>query len=248
MTTIERRRRLLLTVLSGSITLTQFVTNTLAPVLWYRLRETSGTTAANSGSAGSSVDGTWTAGAGAVGQTGKLGANEAYDFDALVSKIVIPNVAAVQALETYTLIGLVKADGFGENSAGTIIHLGALNAFRITGTAGRMTTVFDTDATDGSATTNDGFLVTGSWLALFMTFNNAGDRTPRLYKGVSGAVAEATYASQVQATGTRVTPLGGVIGNLSDVRTWDGLMDEVLVCNRVLTASEMLTYTQLASV
>jgi hypothetical protein len=224
----------------------QFVTDDLDPVIWYRLRETSGTSPANSGSA--SLTATWTPGAGALGQTGKLGANEAYDFDALVSKIAIADNAAIQALATYTIIGLVHADGFGENNAGEIIHLGALNAFRATGTAGRFTMVFDTGSTDATSTSTDGFLTTGAWLAIFGTYDDAGDRRARLYKGVAGVVTEATYSAQTAATGSRVAPVGAIIGNFSDVRTWDGLIDEIIVCNRVLTSAEMLQYTQLAGV
>lgn len=233
-----------------SLTYSQFVTNTLAPVLWYRLRETSGTAAANSGSAGAAVNGVWTAGAGAIGQTGKLGANEAYDFDGLVSKIVIPSDAAIQALATYTIIGLVRADGFGESSAGTILHLGAASTmdFRLSGAGGIFRMGFDTDTTDASSVSAGGFFATGAWAAMFGTFDNAGDRKARIYKGLAGAVTEASYTTQTAATGTRVAPVGAVIGNFGDVRTWDGQIDELIVCNRVLTAAEMLQFIQLVGV
>lgn len=249
----QRRRRWLLTEggLSAAQVYTNFVTNILAPVLWYRLRETSGTTAANSGSAGAAANGVWTAGAGAVGQTGKLGANEAYDNDGLVSKIVIPNIAAIQAIETYTVIGLCKADAAGENNAGTILHLGvgAAAAFRRTGVSNVWNMGFDTDTTDAVSSTETNFAPDGVWLAMFGTYDNAGDRKCRIYKGFAAALVESNYAGgQVAATGTRVTPNGATIGNYIDLRTWDGLIDEVIVCNRVLTAAVMLTYSQLAGV
>lgn len=218
------------------------------PLLWYKLNETSGTTVINYGSAGASANGTWTAGAGALGQAGKLGANEAYDFDALASKIVIPDIAAIQALATYTIMGLCKADGAGENNAGTVLHLGASAGMGFRRSTLAWSMGFDTDGTDATSTSNSGFVANDVWLALFGTFDNAGDRTARIYKGSGGVVTEATYATQTAASGTRVAPLGAVIGNFSDVRTWDGLIDEVVVFNRVLSAAEMLQITAAAGV
>lgn len=231
----------------SSLTYANYIAS-LAPLLWLRLRETSGTTVTNSGSV--ALNGTWTAGAGALGQTGKLGINEAYDFDGANSKIVLADNAAIQALATYTIVALCNADGAGESSAGTILHLGAgvSGGFRRTGTSNAWVMNFDTDGTDANSTTNVDFAPDGVWLCMFGTFDNAGDRTARIYKGVSGAVAEATYATQTPATGTRVTPIGAVIGNFADVRTWDGLIDEVLIFNRILTAGEMLQITQLLGV
>lgn len=216
------------------------------PPFWYKFKETSGTTVLNYGTAGAAANGVWTAGAGALGQTGKLGANEAYDNDGLVSKIVIPDIAAIQALATYTIIGLCKADAAGENNAGTILHLGvgAAAAFRRTGVNNQWNMGFDTDTTDAVTSTEVNFAPDATWLAMFGTYDNAGDRKCRIYKGVGGAVVESNYAGgQTAATGTRVTPNGATIGNYTDVRTFDGLIDEVIVCDRVLSAGQMLAYT-----
>lgn len=234
----ERRRGRILTTGWGSgLTLDQYIRGTLSPILYYD-GTLNGSNIANLGSAGSALDGTTTA--------VTIDAN-GMNFNGTTSKIVVPDHAALQALATYTVVGIVKANGFGENNAGEIFHLGALNAFRITGTAGRVTTVFDTNATDAGATTNDAFISTGVGLALFNTYDDAGDRRCHLYRGIAGIATEATYSTFNAATGTRVTPVGAIVGNFSDVRTWDGIINKIFVCNRLLTPTEMNNITTLAA-
>lgn len=218
----------------------------LAPLLWLRLRETSGTTPVNSGSlAGLTI--TWTAGAGALGQTGQLGANEAYDFDALASIITIAATASLD-LATFTEVALVRPDAAGESSVGRISNYGsgtqftqfngALTALRAQVGAG---TAANTVATTG--------LTAATWALLFQTYDDAGDRKVRLYKGIAGAVAEYAYSTQDAATGTRSSVAASAlnVGNrtLTDC-TWDGLYDEFMMFNRILSAAEMLQITLLS--
>lgn len=216
----------------------------LAPLLWLRLRETSGTSVANSGSLGGS--GTWTAGSGALGQTGKLGANEALLFDGSVSKIVSADNPKTPA---FTACGLAFGNSQGENSAGAILHTGQQasdNTLRVSG-AGAITSGVDTDSTDAVTTSVNGAFETGKWIWYFATYDDNGDRKIYLYKGLAGALSN-IVSSQTAATGIRSNSGGYQVGNFSDVRTWDGLIDEVLLFPRILTSGEMLRIIQLSGV
>lgn len=221
---------------------TEYITS-LSPVMWYRMNETSGTTVVNSGSIGSAVNGAWTAGAGALGQNGYFNNVNAYDFDALASRVVIPSNSGIQNLTTFTIVALIKPDGLGEGGAGTIFYIGnsaSAGGFRFA-TSNTLSFSVDTDATDAAALTNNPAtaLTLGNWALLFGTYDDTGDRLPRIYRSVGGVATQYGYFSQTAGTGTKVQPNGATIGNFADVRTWDGLIDEIIVFNSVLSQVQM---------
>src|SRR5690606_28615016 len=129
--------------------------------------------------------GTWTAGAGALGQNGYFNNVNAYDFDALVSSVAIPSNAGIQNLAAFTIVALVRPDGLGEGNAGTIFHLGATPSGGLRfATSNVLGFSVDTDTTDAVAVTNNPAtaLTLGNWALLFGTYDDAGDRLPRIYR------------------------------------------------------------------
>src|SRR5690554_5596660 len=78
-----------------------------APLIWLRMRETTGTTAVNAGSGGATLNGT-ISGAITLGQIGKLGANDAFDYaTSSDGAITIPNHASWAGAASYTYAALM---------------------------------------------------------------------------------------------------------------------------------------------
>lgn len=221
-------------------TYASYVGNIIRPLVWYRHRETSGTVVANSGTLGNTLDGVWTAGAGAVGQTGKLGFNEAYDYDGAASLTTIAANASLQNITAMTMAILCKPDSPGESNVGTF-SADNRHQFRISGLNFPLRCFIVSSATAANSVTPDAFVASGVWHWVFCTFDNAGDRLIRFYKGVGGVLTEATYNTQTAMTGTLNNGGGGyIIGNISTAaQTFDGLIDEYFVKDRVLTLAEM---------
>lgn len=223
----------------------------LAPLLWLRLRETSGTTVANSGSVAAS--GTWTPGVGAVGQTGRFGANEAYDFDALDSKIQFTsaNIAALNSLTTQRWAFLLNADSLGETGNGILALYGNDfgHHFVRLASSNRLVANIETSGTDGSAITSNDEVsdLIGGWRWIFMDYDD-GDamglgRKIRLFKSVpgSGVITPLALGTDIPATGTITTQTADlVIGNFTgQTRTFDGKMDEVIIQSGLWTTAIM---------
>lgn len=221
--------------------------NSLSPVFWYRFNEISGTNLVNYGSVGSAVNGTLTIGAGALNQTGRLGASNAYFFDGADTQIAIPSHTSIQNLVTFTIFGLVYANGLGENNSGSIYQIGGVSqgGFRYGGPSGTWLFDVDTDATNAQGIASSGQVPLSVWNSMFGTYNDIGDRIPRIYRGVSGVANELIYGNSTAGTGNRVTPTGATIGNFSSVRSWNGLIDEVVVFNSILTQTQMNTITSI---
>lgn len=225
----------------------------LEPLLWYPMNEPSGTTVINYGSLGSG-NGTFTPGAGAVNQVGKLGAGEAYDFDGADSRIAGPTTTSINNLTAFTYVLLVKADSAGEANAGYLwADTGGNRIFNISaGTGPVRFTLTVWGSGNFSQVTQDvaSAVPLATWVLLFCTFDNAGDRTPSIFVGRNGAVAESTYSTEIALAVALANASGALnVGNISSsIRTWDGLIDEFIIFNRVLTAQEMLALTVAAGV
>lgn len=225
----------------------------LSPVAWWRMRETSGTTAANSGSAGSSPDGT-ISGTTALGQTGQLGANEAFDFDGATSKITISSSAPVCDLTTWTWAFLINPASAGESNAGALFRL------ETSGTQTHYFTIVDAARTlrahiAGVSSSVDAVTTTAlalaTWQWVFMTFDWDGDKKPHIYLGVGGSAFEASYTTPPGALSSAVnTATKNInIGNrASPINTFDGLIDEVMVFSHVLGIEQMQAIVQLSGV
>lgn len=225
----------------GSLTPSQqhaAILASLSPVIWGRLRETSGTNAVNYGSLGALGDGTWTPGAGAVGQTGQLGANEAYLWDGATSKIAIPARTGYNNLATYTWGLLCKP---AAQSHLMTASLGAGRYLRMNSASFPLQFVNTSSATPVTSTTANGFLALNVWQYFFVTFDNAGDRKARIYKYVAGALTEATYVTQDAMTGTIVSPADALWIGATTAGTFlfNGPIDEYFICPSVLSTVQM---------
>lgn len=223
-------------------------TQALSPLLWLRLRETTGIVMANSGSVGSALNGALV-GTTPIGRFGALDYREAADYDGATSAIDVPNHASLNALQTYTVAMLVKPDTAGEGNFGTFYEWGNTGS-HFMWFNGSMNSIWSFDSGGASSITTTG-LAAGRWVWLFKTIDfTSGDKKARLYKGQDGVVTEYAYSVQT-TTGTAIATRASalVFGNRSDrTRTFDGTIDEVLWFDRVLTSAEMLELTRLAGV
>lgn len=220
----------------------------LNPTLWLQMRETAGSTAFDS--SGNNLDATITSAT--IGQTGKLGANHAYDFDGVDDLLTVVDApGTLAAMTAFTYAFLVNPDTAGELSAGRLFQWEAFNTFlRFNSALTSIQASVDAATTDAVATGSEG-LPADEWAWIFMTYDDAGDRTPHIYKGINGVVSEIGYSATQAADGTYTTLTGDlIIGNnaSSAATTFDGQMDEIPVYNRVLTTAEMLPFVTLTGV
>lgn len=222
----------------------------LNPLLWYKFNEPSGTTVINYGSLGSG-NGTFTPGVGAVAQTDSMGVQEAYDFDGADSKVTGPTSTSINNATAFSVALKVKADTSGEATNGylwsdnggnrvLLITSGASSPYRLS--FGVWCTTMQALAVTAVASG----VIQSDDMWVFGTYDNAGDRTPHIYFGNAGALAEASYSTATPASNTLANASGALLlgNNSSNVRTWDGLFGEFLFFNRILTATEMLNLTQ----
>lgn len=218
----------------------------LAPAMWLRLRETSGTTVANSGT---TAAGTFTPGTGAVGQTGQLGANEAFRFDGADSKISVPASVLINNLTDFTWAVLCNFATAGENGAGNllvdaggnrILALISATPFRLNWQVWH-TSDFSTRISAAGVQN----ITANTWAWVFATYT-AADKTPRLYVGRSGAVNELTYSTSTISVNALANSSGAMLtgNNNANTRTVDGLIDEAIIFPSVLTTAQMLSIVQ----
>lgn len=245
-------RKALLTREKTRIVYTSYI-NGLAPVLWYRLRETGGTTVANSGSLAQT--GTWAAGGGALGQTGALGANEAYDFDgAAASGSLVSTSAATEVnnAAALTIAALVNLDGAGGSGGVSYFFVdnGFVRALRINSASLPLRAFVANGGTAANTITVNNAVTTGAWQWVFMTYDDAGDRIIRLYRGISGAVAQLATTTETQGTAAASNGSGQInVGNHTGrANALDGRTDEFLFFDKVLSAAQMTQIVALSGV
>lgn len=247
-----RRRRAAIAALS-SVTYAAYVAS-LAPLLWRKFNEASGTTVINYGSLGSG-NATWTPGVGAVGQTGQLGTQHAYLYDALDSITTGPTSTSINNATAITHAVLLKIATAGEANLGYITTDNGQNrSFSIASGVTPFRLSWAVWCTSGFAqviTSAGQGIDANTWTWLFTTFDNAdGVRKCHIYKGLSSAVAELTYATDTAAPGALSNASGALeIGNRAAAdRALDGYIDEHLFWNRALTPAEMTQITLLTGV
>lgn len=227
----------------------------LGAILDMRFQVTTGVTEINRGTGGSALNGT-IGGTTTLGQTGKLGVNEAFLYDGATSLVTVPNQASLASLTTWTYVYLVNPATAGELTFGTFSAWGNGNGTdkeHYLTFGGALTSlqagIFNTTPTEFITATTTG-LSASAWSLVFWTYANAGDRKAHVYKGVSGAVNEFAYSAQPALTGTYKAPTHDLIlGNFStQALTFDGLFDWVLVFDKVLTSAEMLNLVRVTGV
>lgn len=223
-----------------TLSYTELITS-LAPLVWLKFNETSGTTIVNYGSIGAACNAAWTADVGALGQTGQLGANQAYDFDGANSIAQITNNAGINGLANFTYLFLAKADTVGEGTAGTLYNWGSGNSHELRfNPPGKLIAHVDYDVTDAAQQTNADIPLT-TWL-WFGSRHNSTTKKTKLYMTAPGAtiVSEPYGGADTTGANSVVTQVADLfIGNRSGQnRTWDGLIDEFLIFGYELTDAQ----------
>lgn len=179
----------------------------------------------NLGTGGVACNGT-AAGGVTLGQTGQLGANEAFLWDADNEIITVTNQAAWDSLTTWEWCFLVKPTAANPDT-GRLFDVSS--KYRIV--AGS-TLLLDANApavTTAARSLSSTALTANVWQLVSCTFDNAGDRKVRIYINDT----EVSYTTQTAADGDYAIPGEALrIGN-SAAREWIGLMDEILLFNTI---------------
>lgn len=216
----------------------------LSLTMWHRYREAAGaTTAVNSGTSGSAMDGTLTAVT--LEQTGLLGVLEAGSFNGTTSLNSVPS-NSTHLNQSFSYGFCIKPNNAGEGNSGALycrdnsFLSGGLiwngNTNSLLAKVTRATTNADVTATVNFGTSAYGWI--------FLTFDLTNGI--RIYKGISGVVAEAAYTVQTVGSGAVNTGNNAiVIGNRTDgALTFNGNIDEdFYIANTVLTSDQMTQIT-----
>lgn len=192
------------------------------------------------------------------GQTGKLGVNHAVDLDGATSLIAVNDSSGGLVFSSFEYAVLCRIDSFGESNFGAFGMWATGQGvsrpemrFSGGGTPTLRFWVANTVPTAFLAEVANANIPLSTWTWWFFSFNNDGDRTPRIYRGLNGAVSDLTL-SPAALTGTFNAALASHpfhIGNRPALDiTFDGQIDECFLINRALTASERLRLVQLTGV
>lgn len=223
---------------------------TLPFLALYKMQQTAGTNEPNAGSLGSAVDMTITSTT--LGQTGKLGVNEAYLFDGANSRLQAANNATLAGKLAWEYVFLLNPSSAGEVNTGAFFWWGNGGEFlMVFNSIISQLACFLTNTTPATITTTTTTgLTADTWATLFVAYDDAGDRKIHIRKGVAGAVTEYGYGAQPALTGTYKAQTGVLsLFNRSDQgRTFAGLADFAGVVDGNLTVEQRLKITQLAGV
>lgn len=222
------------------------------PVGWWSMRATSGTKEPNRGAGGAALD--MTILSATLGQTGKLGVNEAALCDALNTRYQTPNNAALAALMTFEYLYLVNPSSAGELDAGVFHFWGPNGAnegltLRFHSASRNLNaTAWNTTPSNFSSVTTT--VASLAWQIIFASYANAGDRKPHVLIGIGGAVTECSYSSNPALTGTYRTPAQALnlFNDSAQALTFAGLADEALVVSGNLSAAQRTQITILTGV
>jgi hypothetical protein len=169
-------------------------------------------------------------------------------LDGINSKVEVAAGAQANYSE-FTYAALVNPSSAGEGNLGVIYAHGATTASRLSfATVSR--NLQSNRATSGSSTADVSTGLATNWNWVFVTLSMLGDKKPRLFIGITGAVNEASYSSRVAVSSlTDLSAVGMTIGNWPDQsRTFAGLIDEFMLFNRLLSAAEMLNLVKITGV
>ena len=210
----------LLLMKRGGLTALNYISTSIAPELFFKFDETSGTSVTNYGSLGGTA--TWTPGSGSQNNTAPVG--KAYDLDGSNSRVEYANNATMANAEEFAGGMLVNADSAGKTSSGALWIWGILStAYNLRFSSG-LALVGRVDYATDAITLTSTTLSTGVWQWIFYRYSLAGDRKLHVYRGVNGAVAELTYTTNTASSGAYSAPSGSfMIGAASNNSlNWDG--------------------------
>lgn len=177
-------------------------------------------------------------GSASVTTTGKF--SNAGAFDGTTDSLSCGNAASLANLATFTYAAWIKplditTNGFSGilgkydfyNFGGMFVdNTGAFNGYR------------EYLTTSALSASNASVVSVGNWYHTVMTYNESGDRKIHLY--LNGA--ELSYVTQTASVGTMRddSNLNLTISNATANRTFNGIIDEVAVFNRVLGDDEIM--------
>jgi 6,7-dimethyl-8-ribityllumazine synthase len=206
----------------------------------WKFDDGSGTIAADSsgnGNRGIVYGATWTA--------GHLGG--ALRFDGVGNFVDIGSPPALNGLTSFTWAAWVYVSGQHGRSTGPAIERGAGSdvartlTFGSTGGSAMLQVRASVKAgTSASTVSVTNTYAVGVWMHFAITYDDAGERRIRIYKNGS----EVSYAQQIPAAGALAAdaPYTMAIGATAGLPyyAFNGMIDDVRIYNRVLSASEIL--------
>jgi len=196
---------------------------------YWKLNETSGTTAADSSGYGSS--GTAPAG---TAWTTACGSTRVFNFNGTGHYITIPNAANLQPSTALTIAGWIKGDAWGAGTdVDVILRKGENNPnnYQLAISDGRVELLLD--GNDGAGYRGNTVLSTGVWYHVAATWDGS---TVRIY--VNG-VLNNTPAARTGTIGVDTRP--AYIGGRSGTDYFDGMIYDVRLYNRALSQAD-ITY------
>src|SRR3989344_1741599 len=178
--------------------------------------------------------------------------NTAMNFDGVDDYVDVESPASLDNLPAMTISGWMKPRTMGESSQGRIMEKRGLGGnagweFSLNGT-NAIEVVVDHETTDLVHRTSNSVFSFNVWTHVALTWDGSTSASnARIY--INGV--ETTYQTSQNAVDARIDENANnvVIGNrsASKIVTFDGLLDEIRVYNRVLTASEVATLYNPAS-
>lgn len=204
----------------------------------WKFDELTGTSAANSISGGPAATLTnspvWRPGNGII--KGALDLNGTNQY-ATTTSIFASNHAAVSASAWF------KADSWGNANSGVILalHNGTQDHFqiRLLNNSGQLgIRAYMHAGTNGGEANSHNRINLGQWYHVVVTYDSAGTRIPRIFlNGVEVAAYDLTVASAGTHSYNGLTLRVGADGAIN--RFFDGLIDDVRVYNRILSAANI---------
>lgn len=182
------------------------------------------------------------AGTTTLGQDGLNESGEAFLFNGATSLITLYNRASIQGLTALTVWALFKPSSAGEGNAGTLFSKAGEFELRFNSASRDLIATVNYSSTNAQRVTST-TLSTNQWHTVGMRIDDSGKLPDIFVDGV-----EASYASSTTGVGTRASTTNNlIIGNNAAVsQTFAGLLDEALLTDQSLTASELRLLHRLA--
>jgi len=159
----------------------------------------------------------------------------AYQFDRVNDLISLGSDSSIDIPNNFTITAWIKPYGAGENSEGAIFAKSADSSFIFAfWSTNALETQLDFSTTD-ALSISTGTLSTNVWTHVAVAFNGT---TLKLYANGN----EMSYATKTPGSGSRVDRTSEVayIGNTAYTsRTFNGLIDEVMIFNTLLTDQQI---------
>src|SRR3989344_5624754 len=172
---------------------------------------------------------------GPVRALGKIG--QALDFDGGDDLVNAGNSASINSLDTFTLSAWIKADTLGGGSLGRILNKDSGFLWYLA-SSGRFIFEAARWATDGVWQTPLNTISFGTWHHVVVTYDYGSTaNAPKFY--VDGASKTPTESQTPASTKSADTSTLYIGNSVAGVRTFDGLIDDVRIYNRVLTSDEI---------